>query len=385
MVCQGQGVKCKGAERVHLENAHNIAAGKQTHQSSVRGLNSANFAIDSRPETCAETLRENNSYWSIDLLEQHTITGLHIDSGNAVNTYLVVFVINSEGNWGFGKTICRYYSFFKGDNGYVQCSQPTEGRYVLITSPHHKHLTLCTVKILECDDGYFGLQCKKKCHCLGNAVCRKKDGLCDTGCDLGWKGVGCQYLLPALTEAPLVSSTTPTSMMLKWHAWQGYVAPLLKVIYRIQYNRHRHHGNGTKWTSRQDIIDPDEEDGYVLATLSGLQHNTFYMVRIRPLLLYQEKLLGGTSSPVAGPFRTKCAKPAAPYIGKIVTGQDDSKAPTSAMLSVKWESDKPAHRLLVVEVVGREQVGCASGSGGGGAVDDKVGEEDEIGARESSP
>ena len=41
-------------------------------------------------------------------------------------------------------------------------------------------------------------------------------------------------------------------------------------------------------------------------------------------------------------------------------------------------------RLLVVAVVGREQVGCASGSGGR-TVDDKVGEDDERDARESSP
>ena len=41
-------------------------------------------------------------------------------------------------------------------------------------------------------------------------------------------------------------------------------------------------------------------------------------------------------------------------------------------------------RLLVVAVVGREQVGCASGSGGG-TVDDKLGEDDERDARESSP
>ena len=41
-------------------------------------------------------------------------------------------------------------------------------------------------------------------------------------------------------------------------------------------------------------------------------------------------------------------------------------------------------RLLVVVMVGREQVGCASGSGGG-TVDDKVGEDDERDARESSP
>ena len=40
-------------------------------------------------------------------------------------------------------------------------------------------------------------------------------------------------------------------------------------------------------------------------------------------------------------------------------------------------------RLLVVAVVGREQVVCASGSGGGTV--DKVGEDDERDARKSSP
>ena len=40
-------------------------------------------------------------------------------------------------------------------------------------------------------------------------------------------------------------------------------------------------------------------------------------------------------------------------------------------------------RLLVVAMVGREQVGCASDSGGG-TVGDKVGEDDEKDARESS-
>ena len=39
-------------------------------------------------------------------------------------------------------------------------------------------------------------------------------------------------------------------------------------------------------------------------------------------------------------------------------------------------------RQLVVAMVGREEVGCASGSGGG-TVDNKVGEGDERDARES--
>ena len=43
-------------------------------------------------------------------------------------------------------------------------------------------------------------------------------------------------------------------------------------------------------------------------------------------------------------------------------------------------------RQLGVALVGREEVGCSSGSGGGGggAVDDKVGEGDEKDAREIS-
>ena len=41
-------------------------------------------------------------------------------------------------------------------------------------------------------------------------------------------------------------------------------------------------------------------------------------------------------------------------------------------------------RLLVVAIVGREQVGCARGSCGG-TVYDKIGDDDERDARESSP
>ena len=42
-------------------------------------------------------------------------------------------------------------------------------------------------------------------------------------------------------------------------------------------------------------------------------------------------------------------------------------------------------RLFVVAMVGREKVGCVSGSGGGGTVDNKVEEDGERDARESSP
>ena len=52
------------------------------------------------------------------------------------------------------------------------------------------------------------------------------------------------------------------------------------------------------------------------------------------------------------------------------------------MKELEVELEQP--RLLIVAVVGREQVGCASGSGRG-TVDYKAGEYDERDARESSP
>ena len=110
-----------------------------------------------------------------------------------------------------------------------------------------------------------------------------------------------------MKDAPEVTSSTPTSMVLRWRPWEGYVAPALQVIYRIQYSRHRHYGNGTQWNSGQDSINPKLVEGYAEATLKGLQHNTFYIVRVLPLLWHQAKLIRGGRSPTAGPFRTKCA------------------------------------------------------------------------------
>ena len=54
------------------------------------------------------------------------------------------------------------------------------------------------------------------------------------------------------------------------------------------------------------------------------------------------------------------------------------------MMELEVHMELEQLRLLVVAMVGREQVGCASGSGGG-TVDNKVGEDNERDARESSP
>lgn len=44
---------------------------------------------------------------------------------------------------------------------------------------------------LECDENFFGINCKEQCNqnCDG---CNKRTGACDTGCKPGWKGMACK-------------------------------------------------------------------------------------------------------------------------------------------------------------------------------------------------
>ena len=44
--------------------------------------------------------------------------------------------------------------------------------------------------ILECDDNYYGINCKERCSdtCIN---CSRKTGVCQNGCRPGWKGMYC--------------------------------------------------------------------------------------------------------------------------------------------------------------------------------------------------
>ncbi|KAI0216746.1 hypothetical protein LSAT2_031282 [Lamellibrachia satsuma] len=81
------------------------------------------------------------------------------------------------------------------------------------------------------------------------------------------------------------------------------------------------------------------------------------------------------------------------YLGKIATVEGKLKDRVKVQFSDgemgcakmnELEVEMEQLRQLVVAVVGREEVGCASGSGAG-TVDYKVGEDVERDARESSP
>ncbi|XP_033117245.1 uncharacterized protein LOC117117144, partial [Anneissia japonica] len=70
-----------------------------------------------------------------------------------------------------------------------------------------------------CPIGYFGEQCHKKCHCDNQENCTKTDGGCETGCQMGWAGEGCQIALPALYDSPLIVAREQDSVSISWRNW----------------------------------------------------------------------------------------------------------------------------------------------------------------------
>ncbi|KAK3735020.1 hypothetical protein RRG08_051775 [Elysia crispata] len=40
---------------------------------------------------------------------------------------------------------------------------------------------------------WYGPTCQYQCHCAGSAPCKKNDGSCSSGCQIGWFGSACQY------------------------------------------------------------------------------------------------------------------------------------------------------------------------------------------------
>ena len=43
----------------------------------------------------------------------------------------------------------------------------------------------------ECDDGKFGQNCTKDCHCEDEVACSKTTGRCPSDCLSGWVGDDC--------------------------------------------------------------------------------------------------------------------------------------------------------------------------------------------------
>lgn len=54
----------------------------------------------------------------------------------------------------------------------------------------------CITLFLACNKGRYGLNCSQVCgHCKENTHCHHISGLCDWGCDTGYRGNQCTQLV----------------------------------------------------------------------------------------------------------------------------------------------------------------------------------------------
>lgn len=61
----------------------NVAAGKETRQSSNVPAWTADLAVDGSLLSCAETQRESSSFWLVDLGEDRAVTAISINTGQS--------------------------------------------------------------------------------------------------------------------------------------------------------------------------------------------------------------------------------------------------------------------------------------------------------------
>ena len=103
----------------------------------------------------------------------------------------------------------------------------TEGNCNLSLYKVNQHFHYCTF-FPECDGGWFGNGCSKKCHCANNAICDHITGACPERCALGWTG------------DPTCQEGRPV-----WHCDQYYVNTVLKNVhlYWIQWFIYEHRVN----------------------------------------------------------------------------------------------------------------------------------------------
>lgn len=95
------------------------------------------------------------------------------------------------------------------DSGFagINC---TDGEFITpITKQKRKmrcnnhNIFICFVFNLECDDNYYGPNCIKMCN-TGCKSCNKSTGICDNGCNPGWRGVFCHEGYKHIKQASAV-------------------------------------------------------------------------------------------------------------------------------------------------------------------------------------
>merc|ERR1712212_1394394 len=94
--------------------------------------------------------------------------------------------------------------------------------------------TTVSVRQCACPRGFYGKDCTRECHCMGNDQCDANGG-CRRGCARGWGGEDCQARIE-----PTPHNCQITGYVNNWDAYMNYVVPNGYVM----SGAFSHHDNG---------------------------------------------------------------------------------------------------------------------------------------------
>ncbi|XP_042279604.1 fucolectin-5-like isoform X3 [Thunnus maccoyii] len=118
-------------------------------------------AIDEHKKKCSHTIKEDNSWWTIDLDRVYNISCIsiyNIQQKNIVMNDVQIRIGNSSVKNGTENKVRKNITSFELDvYNCFKFDPAVSGRYVTLYSPKTNHVVLCEVKIYEATDSNFRL------------------------------------------------------------------------------------------------------------------------------------------------------------------------------------------------------------------------------------
>ena len=111
-------------------------------------------------------------------------------------------------------------------------------------------------------------------------------------------------VIPRIMKSPVLYSATPTELTITFDSWSQYIDPAYYVYYLIDYKPFANHGN-VSWIRGVQINDSMTFSEN--ATISGLEVNSVYEVRVTPVLDTGNEEIKGQPHREIPIFRTLCS------------------------------------------------------------------------------
>ena len=116
-------------------------------------------------------------------------------------------------------------------------------------------------------------------------------------------------MLPRLDTAPGFVSHGETWIKIRWLRWDRVIEPPLSLQYQVEYQL-SDTNEGSDWLHGPLVADSTQSHSieYMEAKVSDLVRNTFYDLRVWPLLRDADgQWTNGSASPRSSAYNTRCS------------------------------------------------------------------------------